>query len=216
MLIKKINISNFGKLSDINVFPDEGLNVIYTPNEGGKTTFLSFFKYIFYGLKHKKAYKDLTFKERYMPWNSLPMSGSCEFSTDSGEYIIQRTDSDTVSKLSVINLKSGAEDNRNFIPGTEFFKMGERAFSDSFFINELTNLIDFSNNGEIFSMLSDSCNEQNTYHKVKSELQEKLAQLVSPKRKASSLEIINSKILDCEMFQIIFLQTKTCQKVSLK
>ena len=46
MLIKKINILNFGKLSDKTITPTSGLNVIYAPNEGGKTTLLSFIKYI--------------------------------------------------------------------------------------------------------------------------------------------------------------------------
>lgn len=195
MLIKKITILNFGKLSDKTITPTDGLNVIYAPNEGGKTTLLSFIKYIFYGSKQKKEYKDLSFKERYLPWNSMPMSGSCEIECDIGNYAIQRSDGNNQSKLEVINLKTANEEKQIITPGKEFFGIGEKAFSDSFFIKDLTKFSDFSNDGEIISTLTYSSNEHSTYNTVKSELTEKLALLNSPKRKNSESEIINSDIL---------------------
>ena len=137
MLIKNINIKNIGKLSDVNISPDAGLNVVFMPKEGGKTTLLSFLKYIFYGVKQKKSYKDLTFKERYMPWNSMPMAGSCKIEYDLAEYNIQRNDSNNSSSVNVFNLKTGCEDRDFLAPGKKIFGVEERAFGDIFFVKDL-------------------------------------------------------------------------------
>ena len=90
MTIDKIYIANFGKLTDLTIIPSDGLNIIYAPNESGKSTLLSFIKYMFYGTKVKKARGDMTFKEKYMPWNGMPMSCSIEFTHSGKKYIISR------------------------------------------------------------------------------------------------------------------------------
>jgi len=198
MLIKKINVSNFGKLSDITVTPADGLNLIYAPNEGGKTTLLSFVKYIFYGTKQKKDYKDLTFKERFMPWNSMVMSGSCEIEYCSDNFVVQRSESNNQSNLVVIRESTANEEKHITNPGKEFFGVNEKAFTDSFFIKELAKFSDLTDEGEIISTLTDSYNEKNTYNKVKSELNEELSQICSSKRKTSKTEIINTKISEYE------------------
>ena len=90
MTIDKISIDSFGKLSNLEIMPASGLNIIYAPNESGKSTLLSFIKFVFYGTRQKKVKGDMTFKEKYMPWSGLPMSGSIEFTHNGKKYIIYR------------------------------------------------------------------------------------------------------------------------------
>ena len=92
MNIEKINIENFGKLNDVSFYPSKGLNVIFAPNESGKTPLLSFIKFIFYGSRAKKYKDDLSFKEKYTPWNGSAMSGSIEFEHLGKKYIIYRNE----------------------------------------------------------------------------------------------------------------------------
>lgn len=196
MIIKKISIKNFGKLSDVNIFPEDGLNVIFGANESGKTTLLSFIKYIFYGTKQKKNYKDLTFKEKYMPWNSMPVSGCCEIEYDGCNYSIQRSDGDGLSKLTVINLDKGTEEKSITSPGQHFFGIGEKAFNDSLYIRDLSLISDFSDSGELNAFLTDSSVENSTYQIVRSELNDRLANIISTKRKNSLITNLNNQIED--------------------
>jgi len=194
MKIKKINIASFGKLNDFQIEPCSGLNIIYAPNESGKTTLLSFLKFIFYGVKQKKHPGDLTFKEKYIPWNSSSVSGSCEIETDDAQYVIQRTDGDSGSKISVFNLENGEirKDINN--PGNFFMKIGERAFTDSCFISNIQSISDSSSDGELISLLTDSYDDKATYSKIHKELTERHLQIVSDKRKSSTVSILNNEI----------------------
>lgn len=194
MKIRKINISSFGKLNDFQIEPCSGLNIIYAPNESGKTTLLSFLKYIFYGIKQKKQPGDLSFKERYISWDSSSVSGSCEIETDDVSYIIQRTDGEYGSKLSVFNLESGETRKDISNPGSFFMKIGERAFTDSCFISNIQSISDSSSDGELISVLTDSYDDKSTYSKIHKELTERHLQIVSDKRKSSAVSVLNNEI----------------------
>lgn len=196
MFIKRINITNFGKLSDINIKPTNGLNIVYAPNEAGKTTLLSFIKYIFYGTKQKKNYGDITFKERFTPWNGMSIDGSLEFATQNGDYLIERTDLERTTKLAVTDLSSGEKLKNTQNIGLDFLGIGEKAFTDSCFVSNLTSISDGQSAGEFVSRFSYSENENNAYLKIRNKLTDNLAELVSPKRKASSLSLIDNKIQD--------------------
>lgn len=69
--------ATFGKLERSRLAFGEGLNVIYAPNEGGKSTWSAFWKTMLYGLdtrdRDKKGH--LADKNRYQPWSGLPMEG---------------------------------------------------------------------------------------------------------------------------------------------
>ncbi len=194
MKIKKINISSFGKLSDSEFKPGQGLNIIYAPNESGKTTLLSFLKYIFYGVKQKKLPGDLSFKERYTPWEGFGMSGSCEIDINGQSYVIQRSDGEQGSKLSVFDLASGEAKKEISNPGMFFMNIGERSFADSCFISNIQSICDSSSDGELISFLTDSYDDKATYSVIRKELSEKLLQITSDKRKTSEISLLNSQI----------------------
>jgi len=188
--IDKIYIENFGKLTDITVVPTGGLNIIYAPNESGKSTFLSFIKYMFYGTKMKKVKGDMTFKERYMPWNGMPMSGSIEFTHSGKKYIISRTDGakNGSRRLEVKELLTGTPLNIDD-PGRYFFSVGEKAFSDSCFVTDIFSVTD--SDDDILTLLSDSGADNASYTRVREALEEKILSLSSTKRSSSQLSVLN-------------------------
>ncbi len=189
MRIDKICINNFGKLSDITLSPKDGLNIIYAPNESGKSTLLAFIKFIFYGTKVKKNKGEMPFKEKYMPWNGMQMSGSIEFSEGGKKYIIYRMEGakNGAKKLEVRELLTGRDLNITE-PGRHFFSVGEKAFSHSCFVTDIFSVTE--SDDDILSMLSNSGAENASYTRVKNILEEKILSLSSPKRSSSVLTVL--------------------------
>ena len=178
MIINKICITNFGKLSDLTIYPTDGLNIIYAPNESGKSTLLSFIKYMFYGTKMKKSKGDMTFKDKYMPWNGMPMSGSIEFAHFGKQYIISRCDGakNGSRKLEVKELATGNLLNIEE-PGRHFFSVGEKAFSDSCFVTDIFSITD--SDDDIISLISGSDADTASYTRVRNALEEKILSISS-------------------------------------
>lgn len=92
MIFKDIHISSFGKYTHEDMSFYEGINVIYGDNGSGKSTLHSYLKSMLFGMERgrgKAAHTDAY--SHYFPWNSqAPYGGSLSFSTDEGEYIIER------------------------------------------------------------------------------------------------------------------------------
>ena len=193
MTIDKIYIADFGKLTDLTVYPTGGLNIIYAPNESGKSTFLAFIKYMFYGTKIKKTKGDMAFKDRYMPWNGMPMSGSIEFTHCGKQYIISRTDGakNGSRKLEVKELATGVLLSIDE-PGHHFFSVGEKAFSDSCFVTDIFSITD--SDDDILSLLSGSGADNASYTRVRNALEEKILSLSSQKRSSSEMSILTRKL----------------------
>lgn len=193
MTIDKISIDSFGKLSNFEFTPSAGLNIIYAPNESGKSTLLSFIKFVFYGTRQKKAKGDITFKERYMPWSGMPMSGSIEFTHNGKKYIIYRNEGaqNGSRKLEIKELSSGLQCHIPE-PGRYFFAVGEKAFSDSCFVTDIASITDTDD--DIISLLSKSNVDTVSYGRVKGALEEKILSLSSPKRSSSALSLLSKQL----------------------
>lgn len=78
MKISTIEVFGFGKLEDLTLDLSDNLNIIYSANEGGKSTLESFIKSLFYGLvrqdiKAVRADKDKL--DKYRPWHGGPFGG---------------------------------------------------------------------------------------------------------------------------------------------
>ena len=55
MIIRKINITSFGTLSDFSAELSDGLNIISGENESGKSTILAFIRFVLYGLPSRRS-----------------------------------------------------------------------------------------------------------------------------------------------------------------
>lgn len=76
MIIKRINIKNFGKIHDRTMEFSPGINVLYGENESGKTTVHTFVKCMLYGvqrLRGRAAKKDTY--TIYLPWDNPAVYG---------------------------------------------------------------------------------------------------------------------------------------------
>lgn len=79
MIIKKMTAS-FGKLQNETLELGEGLNIIFAPNESGKSTWCGFIKAMLYGIETAVREKNgvKPDKLKYAPWSGAPMSGTMD------------------------------------------------------------------------------------------------------------------------------------------
>lgn len=90
MKIKDLNIISFGKLKDKSITLSDNLNIIYGPNESGKSTISAFIEAMLYSFPPRDENR-----KKYSPWdNSLP-SGIMTVSHENRDYKIYRSFGDT-------------------------------------------------------------------------------------------------------------------------
>lgn len=92
MKIRKLTAS-FGKLEHESLSFHEGLNVIYAPNESGKSTWCAFIQAMLYGVDSSQRARAgfLPDKLRYAPWSGAPMEGTMELTADRCDITISRS-----------------------------------------------------------------------------------------------------------------------------
>ena len=88
----KAMTATFGRLDRARLEPGEGLNVIYAPNEGGKSTWAAFWKLMLYGLDTRERDRRgfLADKNRYQPWSGAPMEGELVLDWQGQDFTLRR------------------------------------------------------------------------------------------------------------------------------
>lgn len=71
----------FGRLDHSELTLSAGLNLLYAPNETGKSTWGAFIRTMLYGLSTRER-GPLADKNRYAPWGGAPMQGRMDLSAD--------------------------------------------------------------------------------------------------------------------------------------
>ncbi len=92
MTINKLTAS-FGKLQNETLSFHDGLNVVCSPNESGKSTWCAFIRAMLYGVDSSERARagHLPDKQRYAPWSGAPMEGSMDLTADNCDITITRT-----------------------------------------------------------------------------------------------------------------------------
>ena len=91
MIIRKLRAS-FGKLEGESLRFHDGLNVIYAPNESGKSTWCAFIRAMLYGIDSSERAREgyLPDKQHYAPWSGAPMEGSMDLRAEGSDITLQR------------------------------------------------------------------------------------------------------------------------------
>ena len=92
MKINKLT-ATFGKFNNESITFHGGLNVIYAPNESGKSTWCAFIMAMLYGVDGSERQRSgsLPVRQRYAPWSGAPMEGTAELTADKCDITIMRT-----------------------------------------------------------------------------------------------------------------------------
>lgn len=198
MKINRVYIKNFGGISDREYILSEGLNVIFGQNESGKSTFLSFIRFIFYGAKKQRS-KELSFRDKYMPWNGEDMSGEIEFTLNDAEYFLSRSISATGRKKDITFINKTTGDTVGVSDadelGTELFNMSEQSFLKTLFLGAEGAQI--SSDGELLSKISNvaqSGDEKVSYQAICDVINNMIADLSSPRRSKAIIPALEKKL----------------------
>ena len=84
--------AHFGALDGAELELGGGLNILYAPNESGKSTWCAFLRAMLYGVSTSQRARagQKPDKIKYRPWSGTPMSGSMEIETPDGPVTIRR------------------------------------------------------------------------------------------------------------------------------
>ncbi len=138
MKILKIHIDNFGKLADLNLDFDEGLNAWQEENGFGKTTLATFIAVMLYGFLDEKGRKlpGTSQRSRYLPWQGGKYGGNLVFQTDEGTFTIVRdfADSPVRDRLEVLDRDGMRTGRFGKIPGLTLFGIDGESFLRTIFI----------------------------------------------------------------------------------
>ena len=205
MRIEKLYIRGFGKLEDFTLELSEGLNVMYGPNESGKSTIMAFVKAVFYGLQGGRTGNDGLDSgiKRYMPWNGGQYGGYINFRLDNGEaYRIDRSFDKGTVKLydgdfnDITGRFTGAKDTAGL--GEKLLGINESLFERTVYVKQAGTRIDTSASKDLIDRISNirqSGAEDISYKNANAALREALKSQVGTDRSYTRpLDIINERL----------------------
>lgn len=209
MIIRKININSFGKLENFSLNFESGINIIYGPNEFGKSTIADFIKLMFYS-KPRVPKEGKTLRTKYASWNGKVMSGFMEVEFNGNIYFIQKefsTKSPSGDKSLLVNKTAG----ENIALGKEeeigehLFGIDVACYERSAYVGNVGN-IDFITNGKsklapkdaladkIFSNFSDTGEENLSKSKIVRKITDEMKKLKTPGGRSGEILKIEAKI----------------------
>ena len=115
----------FGRLQGQSLELREGLNIIQSPNESGKSTWCAFLISLLYGINSRERDRAgfIADKNRYAPWSGAMMSGRLECQSGLGELTLTRSTRRQASPLGEFSaVYSGTGDP---VPGLSATNCGE-------------------------------------------------------------------------------------------
>ncbi|MGD9678659.1 MAG: AAA family ATPase [Vulcanibacillus sp.] len=112
MIINSLNIYGFGKLTDVTISLNNGINIIEGKNEAGKSTIMAFIRAMLFGFAGRRS-----LHERYEPLHGGKFGGSVDLIDSKQEiYRVERIYQQKVSGDVKITLPSGEIVSEEYLP----------------------------------------------------------------------------------------------------
>ena len=141
MKIRKMSAS-FGTLQNDSLELGDGLNVVFAPNESGKSTWCGFIKAMLYGIdsaaREKAGVKPE--KVRFAPWSGQPMGGRLDLEYEGSELTLTRQGRGTAPLRDCTVVYAGTNTPvrgiDNAAPGVSLLGVSKDVFERSAFIGQ--------------------------------------------------------------------------------
>lgn len=228
MIFKELGLLNFGKFEDKKIELQDGINLIYGVNEGGKSTITNFIDGIFYGFSRdslaRKVRDELFEKSR--PWTSNLYRGYIILNDGEEDYRISRDfDKDEVS---ILNLNTGedlSKDERNFLysripqPGVIFFELNRKIYKSSFYLGQRLSQFEDDASDELQARINNfsiSEDENLDLTKVIEKMEEDLYNLGTKRRKSSEIGRLYDELEKISKDKANFISLKETYKNSIE
>lgn len=145
MKLNEIYINDFGRLHSLSMELSEGFQLVYGPNEQGKSTIMAFMRVMLYGLSGTRRQLNENDRRRYMPWESGKMGGYMVLTNEGTRYRLERQfgrakAADTIDLMNdisgrPIDLSTGEE------PGFRLLGITENEFVNTVYVSQLSSTI---------------------------------------------------------------------------
>ncbi len=144
MIIEKIVIKSFGRLTDMTLEFSDRVNVIEGENESGKSTIAAFIRYMLYGFTDGDG-QGLDERKKRINWDTHTASGSMYVRVGGKRYVISRSttptdDSDRTTyreESSIVDTETGAPAFGKLPAGEVFFGIDAELFDNTAFIGQI-------------------------------------------------------------------------------
>lgn len=201
MIIKKINIIAFAGVSNKIIKFEEGTNVIYGENEGGKSTIQNFIKIWLYGMSSKRS-KDIRSNDRlkYKPISGEKIRGELYIVNQGREYIIKRSfgitkKEDTCEILDALSGEEVKEIQSEEI-GKYFLGVNGSTFVRTLFISQLGVVVNKDREEEMMERATNllgSGEEKVSIHRAEEKL-DYIRKSLTTTRKSGTLDLARIKM----------------------
>ena len=111
MIIKELELINFGKFNNKTVRFEEGMNIIYGENEAGKTTLHTFIRGMLFGIEKQRGKASANdIYSRFEPWDDpTNYQGKMRIEENGKNYRIERFFNKNNKRFAVIDEDEGRE-----------------------------------------------------------------------------------------------------------
>lgn len=146
MIIEKISIESFGRLSGFSATFDPVLNIIEGPNESGKSTLAAFIRYMLYGFSTATS-SELGERRHRLSWDSALAAGSMEVLAKGKRYRIERSTRAVTTQSGrdsykedsqIIDLATGKPEFAKSQAGEVLLGVPEDVFLNTAFVDQMT------------------------------------------------------------------------------
>lgn len=142
MIILNITVDEFGPLADLSLDLCDGINVIEGRNGCGKSSLLSFVRFILYGLPSKRGEAGAVDRDRALSWKSNTAAGSMTVRCGEREYRIERRATigardNCIDRVKMIDMSNGVEVHRGEVPGMVLLGVSQAVFDSTACVRQL-------------------------------------------------------------------------------
>ena len=144
MKIISLHIEDFGCFSNRDFDLSRGVNLVSGENESGKSTLISFIKFVLYGMP-KKSSETAAFRSRSISWQTGVAAGSMQIETDGKLYTVSRRGVLRVTakresyseECTIVDEALGIEVHKGECPGELFLGVPLSVFESTCFVRQL-------------------------------------------------------------------------------
>ncbi len=139
MKIHNLHLTSYGKFKDKTISFSDGINLIYGPNEAGKSTLMAFIKAMLYGFTGRGAEGD---RKRYIPWDGNHLAGEMTVSLSDGRKVIISRRSGKTPAQDEFRALDAVTGEALAVDFTKEIGFGEGAFGKTLFIRQSGAMLD--------------------------------------------------------------------------
>lgn len=199
--IKELNLTSFGKFSQKGIKLGDGVNLLYGPNEAGKSTIQKFIEGVLYGF-YKRGLKVRQYtedQEKYAPWdNPANYRGSIVLEKDGRLLKIERVFTKDSDSVKIIDAVTGEDISEEFAynrilrvidPAEDLLSVSRTTFVNTLSISQLSCQTDDSLGAEVaekFIGMLDTADANLSLKKVLSSLEKKSVEIGTPGAKKTT------------------------------